>query len=340
MTERIAFGLVLAFYGCGSGQPAADDAENNASGLRPATAAISITPNPAPLIYGGQTQQFSAKVKGSSSQSVTWSLSYGLGTISSTGLYTAPVSQSGWNTVVVVATSTASSSVSAQVSQSVGPASLAADSTGGASSLGNATGGLPSSNGSTGGTSSLGYSTGGASSLSNATGGASSGGGSTGSGASVGTSISPSAVYTGINIDNVANWTSDLLFVDLMKTSELNGSPKQDPTTGWPQEDSSFFVAEIALSAWESGVYKLSFQGQATVSASSFSVSNQKYDATTNTTTADLSPTSGNSATLSFSSTKLTANSATNTGISNVKLIKPGYTAADTFQTPIKKPLL
>src|SRR5664280_491661 len=143
MTERIAFGLALVLSGCssGSGQPATNEVEDNASGLRKATAAITIAPNPAPLIYGGQSQQFSTSANGLSNSAVSWTLSYGMGTISSTGLYTAPADQSGWNTVVVIATSTSSPAVSAQVAQPIGPTSQAAGSTGGASASGSSTAG-------------------------------------------------------------------------------------------------------------------------------------------------------------------------------------------------------
>ncbi len=43
-----------------------------------------------PTIHSGQTQQFTATVTGTSNQAVTWNISPQTGSISSTGLYTAP----------------------------------------------------------------------------------------------------------------------------------------------------------------------------------------------------------------------------------------------------------
>jgi mannan endo-1,4-beta-mannosidase len=86
---------------------------------------LTIIPNPAALIYGGETQQLTAMLNGQPTSSVTWSLSYGLGTVSTTGLYRAPADQTGWNTVVATATSTTVAGLSASVSQPVGPAPIA-----------------------------------------------------------------------------------------------------------------------------------------------------------------------------------------------------------------------
>ena len=62
---------------------------------------ISVAPN--------QTQQFNAVLTSSTNQAVTWSVnpSLGLGTISSSGLYTAPASLPTEQPVIVTATSVA-----------------------------------------------------------------------------------------------------------------------------------------------------------------------------------------------------------------------------------------
>ena len=57
------------------------------------------------VLAPGQSQQFTATVSGASSQTVTWSVEPAVGTISSTGVYTAPATISGPQTTTVVATS-------------------------------------------------------------------------------------------------------------------------------------------------------------------------------------------------------------------------------------------
>jgi len=72
--------------------------------------AVAITPTSVGL-FNGQTQQFAATVTGSSNSSVAWTLSpSGAGTISNTGLYTAPSVISTAQTVTVTATSAADTS--------------------------------------------------------------------------------------------------------------------------------------------------------------------------------------------------------------------------------------
>ena len=77
------------------------------------TAAVSITPTSASLLIGG-TQQFTATVSGTTNTAVTWSATGG--TISSTGLYTAPSTAGSY---VVTATSVADSTKSASATVTV-----------------------------------------------------------------------------------------------------------------------------------------------------------------------------------------------------------------------------
>jgi len=66
---------------------------------------VAVTPSTA-LLYGGQSQQFSATVTNSSNNAVTWSISSNApGTISAAGLYTSPASITTQQTVTVTATS-------------------------------------------------------------------------------------------------------------------------------------------------------------------------------------------------------------------------------------------
>jgi hypothetical protein len=82
----------------------------------PATPVVSVSPSTVNTLYPSlsgapaQTQQFTATVSNSSSQAVTWAVTGGSanGTISATGLYTAPATLPSPNSAIVVtATSTA-----------------------------------------------------------------------------------------------------------------------------------------------------------------------------------------------------------------------------------------
>jgi hypothetical protein len=67
---------------------------------------VAITPSSATLLPA-QTRQFVAAVSGTTNTAVKWSIAPTVGTISSTGLYTAPVSVTSSQTIAVRATSTA-----------------------------------------------------------------------------------------------------------------------------------------------------------------------------------------------------------------------------------------
>jgi hypothetical protein len=84
-------------------------------------ASISVTPSTASVTAGGSVQ-LSATVTGESNTAVTWSLS-GVGSTSSSGLYTAPSSLSSGTSVTVTATSVANSSLIASASITISPAS-------------------------------------------------------------------------------------------------------------------------------------------------------------------------------------------------------------------------
>ncbi len=74
---------------------------------------VSVSVNPGNTsVKAGATQQFTATVTGSSNTAVTWSMSLPMGTITSTGLYTAPALISTNQTFTVTATSMADSTAS------------------------------------------------------------------------------------------------------------------------------------------------------------------------------------------------------------------------------------
>src|SRR5205823_6151080 len=74
--------------------------------LSASPASVSVSPGTATLT-ASQTQQFTATVSGTTNTAVTWSISPNTGSISSTGLYTAPSSITSTQTVTVTATSAA-----------------------------------------------------------------------------------------------------------------------------------------------------------------------------------------------------------------------------------------
>ena len=80
--------------------------------------AVSLSGSPRNLVQS-QTAQFTATVIGAADQRVTWSLSPAVGTISSTGLYTAPATISAPAEVTITATSVAAAGRSAAMTVSV-----------------------------------------------------------------------------------------------------------------------------------------------------------------------------------------------------------------------------
>ena len=144
------------------------------------------------------------------------------------------------------------------------------------------------------------------------------------------------------------NLAESMGYVDLMKETRgwtpLNGSTSALDTNGWPLTDAQNIVLDErvnqsadpnAVQPDIGGTYHLSFQGRATISPDwlqNYTVVNQVYNAATNTTTADLDVTH-NSLAMLYLDMKNTVNPASSTGagVTNVKLIQPGY-AANTTQ--------
>ncbi|MBD3241736.1 MAG: hypothetical protein GF331_14185 [Chitinivibrionales bacterium] len=158
-------------------------------------------------------------------------------------------------------------------------------------------------------------------------------------------SATPYPGAIGVNLGNVP-------FVDMVKATagytNLSGASMSESdfdAAGWPQRDFRLLLLDSRpATEWSgtiddpeeyrvdySGVYKGSFTGQANVSVlyTHGSVSNVQYDAGSNSTTFDLtlpSPGTGYCFTvMQFSNTKRTSGSATNSGITDLKIIRPGY---------------
>ncbi len=107
--------LVLALFQAGCARLTGSPSSPNPPPL--ASIQVSVTPNPA-NVRAGSSQAFAANVTGTNSTGVTWSVnnvtggSSTTGTISSSGLYTAPATLPNPNTITIQATSSADSSAS------------------------------------------------------------------------------------------------------------------------------------------------------------------------------------------------------------------------------------
>jgi hypothetical protein len=128
-------------------------------------------------------------------------------------------------------------------------------------------------------------------------------------------------------------------------STDANGNPLSDgivvvfdnrPTFAWapPIDDPAQDQPDC------SGLYTISFTGQAVlanvVGNPVLTFSNQSYDQATNTTTANVlmpgGPTYADGPALmviSFTNTRLTPSSGTNTGFANLQVIRPGFTLAE-----------
>ncbi len=87
------------------------------------TVSVAVSPTTATL-YRSQTTQFTAQVQGTMNTGVDWSLNPAVGTITASGLYTAPESISAQQTVQVIATSRADGTKSAQAVVTLIPVTL------------------------------------------------------------------------------------------------------------------------------------------------------------------------------------------------------------------------
>ncbi len=167
-----------------------------------------------------------------------------------------------------------------------------------------------------------------------------------------GSSVTPAVAARGIgiNLQNVQDYSPDMIFADAMKTHRpgrtgwSGGFPGDGANSldsdGWPTTDCGILVFSGAgspsVTVGVAGAYSLSFTGQAVISGN-FTISAQSYNSGTNTTTATATMASdGVDGTLIFTSTKRFATDSVGTGLTNIKLMRPGYTTSDTFTTLIK----
>ena len=153
----------------------------------------------------------------------------------------------------------------------------------------------------------------------------------------------------GLNVDFNEQSQVDLIKNDA-RFEQVNGITLTEDANGWPTSDFSWVLDNRYTFAWNpsatnadplkfatnlSGTYKLSFTGQATLTAAgddpaheATTIANQAYNSSTNVTTADVTfgnPSGGLLSVIQFTSTKRTAGSAAGSGVTNVQLIRPGY---------------
>lgn len=157
----------------------------------------------------------------------------------------------------------------------------------------------------------------------------------------------------GVEIEEAGEGSRSRAFVDLGRvfrpwTLPDGATAAPVDANGWPAADAQTVFFDIRpIPAWAppiddpakfqpdwSGTYHLSFSGQATLSgydASGVSVENQVYDPAANTTTADVIVKPGAGVlSMTFTGTRRTAASAAQTGITNLRLIRPGYAPGST----------
>jgi hypothetical protein len=150
----------------------------------------------------------------------------------------------------------------------------------------------------------------------------------------------------GMNTWFLRDWSGDAAFVDVFKQSRIwqDAADWHNPVAGidargWPTADASTVLFSGDPPDFN-GTYHLVFEGQATVSLlwSAGSVDNVRYDAATNTTTADLAyrMTANGSVGVVFRNTRRTPTSLLNSGFANARLYRPGYPTdgSAVFTTP------
>lgn len=136
----------------------------------------------------------------------------------------------------------------------------------------------------------------------------------------------------GANLPAISDYSRTPVYVDLLHQARRFGTPAAPwdekallDDDGWPIGDFGVFLmtgqAEVSEIA---GIYRLSFNGRANVGvvASKATLRNQRYDPVSNLTTLELElPEHADQLALSFTQT--------GAGIRNLKVIRPGYDAAN-----------
>jgi fibronectin type 3 domain-containing protein len=149
-------------------------------------------------------------------------------------------------------------------------------------------------------------------------------------------------------VDGGVDWVNVINGVTRIN-NPTNGNALTLDANGWPQADAQYILFDArknmpwngpdpnATNPMTSGNYSLSFTGQATISPdasnspNAFTVSNQSYDSATNTTTATITILPNQLlVALDFTNTKRQPGDTAGDGITNIRLIAPGYPANTT----------
>ena len=145
------------------------------------------------------------------------------------------------------------------------------------------------------------------------------------------------------------NHSKGIAFVNIMDEGSRFTNVISLDNQGWPDSDFTQIFDWRLVAEWvgpaddpqvfrynHSGTYECSFLGSAIVTAPGTIIANQSYDLATNTTTFNVTvPTTNNGRIfwqMVFNDTKKNATSAINTGISKLKINRPGY-SINTTQT-------
>ena len=148
------------------------------------------------------------------------------------------------------------------------------------------------------------------------------------------------------------NLSGGTAFVNVMDQGSRFTNITSTDSEGWPNSDFTQIFDWRLVAEWVgpaddpqqyrydlSGTYQCSFIGDATVTAPGATISNQNYDVGTNTTTFDVTVPSTNNGRIfwqmNFTNTKKTSASPTNSGISKLRINRPGYplSTTQTFTT-------
>lgn len=138
----------------------------------------------------------------------------------------------------------------------------------------------------------------------------------------------------GINIENPGDSSNLKIFANAYKTTRIGSAA--DPLDGsYPIDGSGNPIHDFGLFLWDAGgnyihdtqgVYTVQFNGSATVATAMGDASMTTpvaYDAGTNTSTGKFTVNTNSSVELKFTNTKRTSASAANTGVTNVKIMRP-----------------
>ena len=141
------------------------------------------------------------------------------------------------------------------------------------------------------------------------------------------TPLAAKAGYAGIGIPGVSYWDGSFAFADLARHGDprqMNYAAISTDANGNPTQDFLYVVAAFNLAA---GAYNIVFQGRATLTATSGTITGYSYNPSTNLSTAIWNAPNGitSGASVLFNNSQKTASSATNTGISGLKIWRPGY---------------